>query len=719
MRPAESNATLTPGEYISLSHARLDRCIQRAMDRKGAVAADAFAGLYISDQEAHALARAAQERPADLQPLEARPALNYFPERSLRERFSLTDLDIDILHACLAPLYDEKYVRLYGYLHDNVSRSAASLQLCYILFAEGSADRLHLLERLGPGGALRRNGLVVSENAGLAATQAILAAEPLATFLAGLTIAASGVASVRLPRRAADVNANASPLAFAALPLSESSAPDVWCVSGAAASGRLECIRQACDAHAWPLIEADLSELSGAREAEFDQRFRGVVLAARLYGAALVLRNIDAALDSPRRATLRRELSDISGIASVLTSALRPLATDPQMRAIFPTSRLFDMQISGPDYSARRKLWELHLPNELRTQGDPSLLAARFPFSEKEIQRVVRSAQDRLALPDGVVGSREFLYAACRSQRNSDLKDLAQKIESRWNWEDLVLPAEHIARLNEIEAYMRNVERVRSEWGHARSAPAGGASVLFCGDSGVGKTMAAGIIARELGVELYRVDLSRVINKYIGETEKNLARIFDAAAAASAGLFFDEADALFGKRTEVQDAHDRYANIETSYLLQRMEEHTGLCVLATNLRQNLDHAFARRLRFVVEFPFPDRALRLRMWRSMFPAATPLGSDIDFEFLAEKAPLAGGNIRNIALAASVMAAEAPPVRMEHVVLAIQREYEKLQKTFMRNEFSQYLQIGSAATHESNEANSSKLRMGRVASGRAAS
>jgi SpoVK/Ycf46/Vps4 family AAA+-type ATPase len=219
-----------------------------------------------------------------------------------------------------------------------------------------------------------------------------------------------------------------------------------------------------------------------------------------------------------------------------------------------------------------------------------------------------------------------------------------------------------------------------------------GLNTLFAGPSGTGKTMAAEIVAADLGLELYKVDLSTLVSKYIGETEKNLDKIFAAAQEANAILFFDEADAIFGKRSEVKDAHDRYANIEVGYLLQKMEEYDGVVILATNLRKNIDDAFIRRMHMTIEFPFPEEPDRLRIWQKVFPPEAPLGSDVDMAFLARQFKVTGGNIRNIALLAAFLAAdEDSPIEMSHVIRALKREYQKLGKLLTEADFGSYLSL----------------------------
>jgi SpoVK/Ycf46/Vps4 family AAA+-type ATPase len=234
--------------------------------------------------------------------------------------------------------------------------------------------------------------------------------------------------------------------------------------------------------------------------------------------------------------------------------------------------------------------------------------------------------------------------------------------------------------------------QVYAEWGFNQKLSLGkGAIALFSGDSGTGKTLSAEIIAKELGLELYKIDLSCVVSKYIGETEKNLNRVFQEAQQSNAILFFDEADALFGKRSEVKDAHDRYANIEINYLLQRVEEYEGAIILASNMSKSIDAAFVRRMHFCIEFPFPDEDYRLQIWRGIFPPQAPLAKDVDFEFLAHNFKITGGNIKNIAIAAAFRAAKGNSIRMEHLILSVKREYQKLGKVCEQSEFAQYYQL----------------------------
>jgi SpoVK/Ycf46/Vps4 family AAA+-type ATPase len=270
---------------------------------------------------------------------------------------------------------------------------------------------------------------------------------------------------------------------------------------------------------------------------------------------------------------------------------------------------------------------------------------------------------------------------------------MAHKIQPKYGWDDIILPRDQMEQLREVCGYVKHYHTVYGRWGFERKLSLGkGLNVLFAGPSGTGKTMAAEIIARDLGLELYKIDLSSVVSKYIGETEKNLDRIFQEGQTSNAILFFDEADALFGKRSEVRDSHDRYANIEIAYLLQKMDEYDGVVILATNLRKNMDEAFSRRMHFVVEFPVPEEAERYRIWKNIFPPEAPLTEDADIGFMARQFKITGGNIKNIALGAAFLAAEnGGHINTETLIAATKREYQKIGKLCTEGEFAGYFEV----------------------------
>ncbi len=359
---------------------------------------------------------------------------------------------------------------------------------------------------------------------------------------------------------------------------------------------------------------------------------------------------------------------------------------------------LVTVDVGKPRIDEQRALWKAAL-GEVAGSMNGALreLGAQFDVGAQTIRAAVLDARAQVSASGSQIGEADLptvlasaAWKACRVQARPKMDDLAERIEPRAGWEDLILPEQQKAILREIAAHVRQRSVVYEDWGFGVRGGRGlGISVLFAGTSGTGKTMAAEVIAGDLNLDLYRVDLSSTVSKYIGETEKNLARIFDAAEEGGAVLLFDEADALFGKRSEVKDSHDRYANIEVSYLLQRMESYRGLAILTTNLKSAVDTAFMRRLRFVVQFPFPDAAHRAQIWRRIFPSITPT-EGLDPEKLAQLA-VSGGNIRNTALNAAFVAADAgEPVRMRHVLRAAQSEYAKLEKTLTEAETAGWLE-----------------------------
>jgi SpoVK/Ycf46/Vps4 family AAA+-type ATPase len=302
--------------------------------------------------------------------------------------------------------------------------------------------------------------------------------------------------------------------------------------------------------------------------------------------------------------------------------------------------------------------------------------------------RAAGAAAESATLRSEPAATADDVWRASEQEATPKLDELAKRIAPTYGWDDIVLPREPFRQLREIAAQVIHRAKVYRDWGFGEKLARGrGIAALFAGPSGTGKTMAAEVLARDLRLDLYRIDLAGVVSKYIGETERNLKRIFAAAERGGAILFFDEADALFGKRSEVKDSHDRYANIEVNYLLQSMEDFRGLAILATNRKSSLDSAFVRRLRFIVDFPFPDAAHRQRIWRSVFPPQADLHG-IDFAWLA-RLEIPGGHIRNVAIAAAFLAAsEGASIGMIHVMRAARREYGKMERLIQEADFGPY-------------------------------
>ncbi|HBB32868.1 MAG TPA: ATPase [Cyanobacteria bacterium UBA9273] len=388
------------------------------------------------------------------------------------------------------------------------------------------------------------------------------------------------------------------------------------------------------------------------------------------------------------------------------------ISTQERQRQCQRLTLVFD--VNQPTHSEQRDIWQSHLGSvAAQLNGHIDRLVSQFNLSTTTIQAACLSLNhaelaNQTSLEEKITELEEtssppsrnrkskttnppppteaspsplfnHLWEFCRTQSRPRLEDLAQRVEAIATWDNLVLPEQQKNVLRNISIHVRQRAKVYQEWGFAGKEAKGlGISALFSGASGTGKTMAAEVLAKELRLDLYRIDLSAVVSKYIGETEKNLRRIFDAAETGGAILLFDEADALFGKRTQVKDSHDRHANVEVSYLLQRMEAYQGLAILTTNLKESLDQAFLRRIRFSIKFPFPDGSARVQIWQRIFPERTPT-KKLDFNKLGNL-NVAGGNIRNIALNAAFAAAEAgEPVMMKHILQAAEAECVKLERS----------------------------------------
>jgi ATPase family associated with various cellular activities (AAA) len=428
----------------------------------------------------------------------------------------------------------------------------------------------------------------------------------------------------------------------------------------AAAAGAVGRRAAAIPADVIPSAVAEMDAL--ARLWEREAALDGMVLLVECDEA-------DPAADPSRARRAGRLIERVAGLVMMSDRERRPVAHRP----------VVSFDVPRPTPTEQRAAWHAALGQ--RADEDPSgidALAAQFSLGLPAIRSAAVETVARCAATPGSSVARtawDVSRALCRTH----LDDLAQRIEPSAGWDDLVLPDPQIEAIRRVAQHVRHRATVYDDWGFAaRSSRGLGTSALFAGSSGTGKTMAAEVLANELRLDLYRIDLAGVVSKYIGETEKNLRRVFEAAEHGGAILLFDEADALFGKRSEVRDSHDRYANIEVSYLLQRMEAYRGLAILTTNLKSAMDPAFLRRIRFVVQFPFPDVPQRAEIWRRIFPASTPTAG-LDAAKLA-KLNVPGGNIRNIAMNAAFLAAEAgEPVRMRHVGEAARIEYAKLERS----------------------------------------
>jgi hypothetical protein len=426
----------------------------------------------------------------------------------------------------------------------------------------------------------------------------------------------------------------------------------------------------------------------------FEETLRRLVRQAMISNTALCLKNADPLLKEAGLSSKLNKLLQMLQTCIPLTFILghsqwNPTGTDNNFTFV-------DIGFRHPSGTERRIYWEQQSRKySLADNIDLDKFSENFRFTPGQIKSALKLGESISVWnqsENGLMGKEE-LYNSCYAQSNKKLGTLASRIKALYTMKMLVLPEEQMEQMQEICNQVKYRSLVYEKWGFEKRLSLGkGLNILFSGPPGSGKTMAAEVIANEIGLEIYKIDVSQVVSKYIGETEKNLEQVFTEAETSNAILFFDEADALFGKRSEVKDAHDRYANVEIGYLLQRMEEYNGIVILATNLNQNIDEAFLRRLHFNVTFPFPDKEQRKSIWQGIFPTSAPVDKDLDYDFLADKFVLAGGNIKNIALNAAFYAAHASSsISIRDIMLAAKREYKKLGKTFLMSDYAPYYQL----------------------------
>ncbi|MBB2924034.1 AAA family ATPase [Cellulomonas cellasea] len=674
---------------------------------------DPFRGLYLSDDAVDRLlagprpgpapgpaadARTdAVERAAD----EAERAGDRLRLRGLVRRFGLSALDVELLLVALVCDLDARFEQLFGYLNDDVTRrrpaTAVALELCGADLASA-----HARARLTHGPLVAGGLLVVEDPDRPFPGRALRVPDRVVEHLLGDDAPDAALAPVLVVPP--DVRwGEAGPLARAL----DRGVTLTYLREGSTGSARVLAV-QALRSLGRDAVVVDLHAL--AAEPDAHALARSAAREARLRGAGLVAGPVEAVAGRPR--LLAALVCEPEPLLLVGRGAWDPgWTTHPPLLLTVPASttderstmwlralgggtqptegadRTEDVGGFGPGRGAGVGRHEAAAGID-----DATVEAATLQFRLRP-EQVARAAASALAQarvePDGQVTA-EHLRAGARAENGSALDGLARRIEPAVGWADLVLPRAPLVALREVALRARHRERVLGDWSMRPGGGRGhGVAALFAGDSGTGKTMSAEVVAHELGLDLYVVDLATVVDKYIGETEKNLERIFGAAAEVNGVLLFDEADAIFGRRSEVRDSHDRYANIESAYLLQRMESFDGLAILATNLRANIDEAFTRRLDVLVDFPLPDAEHRRALWDRCLGTLVPRDPDVDLDFVAGAFELAGGAIRSSAVTAAYLAADdGGTVRMTHVISAVEHEYRKLGRLCLPGEFGRY-------------------------------
>jgi adenylate kinase family enzyme len=622
------------------------------------------------------------------------------PIVELAIRFALAPSEIDILFACLAVELDRRYERVYGFLHNDMSRRLASPGLAISLYSEGIEEQLGARALLNARAPLRHYRLIEVVDDGAAMprlSRSMRIDERIASFLLGEHTIDSRIARHVTPVDVTTTSFDDEMLGNGHAESLErivhaASAPhgrgkSLIYLHGASRSAADALVRAAARRLDFSVLTVDLELLAESAD-DFERALFLLFREGLLSQAAIYLRNLDRAFEPPHAAARYRALLRCATEMGSVVFASGEQRWCWQLPAAPVVLRIVELQ---PDGAAEQlRAWHA-LSSEMLSDADRHHLVSLHPLPVTAIRDVwnmalaVAGAHD-----DDAPLALEQVQQACRAFAGTPVSSLARRIEPKHRWADLVLPSVQLEHLTAICSQAKHASIVYGSWRFERKLALGrGLNVLFTGPPGTGKTMAAEVIGADLGVDILKIDLSQIVSKYIGETEKNLRQLFDQAASANAILFFDEADALLGKRSDVKDAHDRYANTETAYLLQKMEEYPGITILATNLRQNIDQAFTRRMRFIIDFPFPEDEDRLRIWQSMWPAEVPLGPDVDFAVLARQFRLAGGGIRNVALAAAFLAAEqSQPVSMRHLMLATKRELQKMGRLINEEEYRRY-------------------------------
>ena len=637
---------------------------------------DRLRGLYLSDDRIDELLDAGPAQPLGPDPattawtteLERRAdeqvaAGAVLRLRELAAAFDLLDLDVELLLIAAAPDIDPRFEALYGYLNDDVSRRRATTGLALLLCGIASASAAGRA-RLSPEAPLVRHGLVTVDR-GVGGGEVPLLSRPLTVpdrvvahllgddavdaWLASYVVTPiplPGPGSVRLQR---------------ALEAGETCAYVQERRGASAASAAIAAL----DAAGLTPLALDLDRVP--EDAYLTALATTAIREARLTGAALVAGPIDEVVERDRHA-----------IAALATAGCPVIlhgtrAWDPRWASAVPVL----VEADRAEASVQAALWREELDDALDGGEEALEVTAHLRMTPAQIRRAARSARGHAASLGRGVTAADLVHGA-RTQNAAGLNRLARRIEPAAGWEHLILPTDLEQQLRDLASRWRHRDQVLETWGLGRGAARGrGVSALFAGPSGTGKTLSAEVLAADLGLDLYVIDLSTVVDKYIGETSKNLERIFDEADRVNGVLLFDEADALFGKRSAVSDSKDRHANLEVAFLLQRMESFDGVAILTTNLAANLDDAFLRRLDAIVDFPAPDVAQRRALWVAKLDADLPLGDDVDVEVLAEQFRLSGSEIQNSVISAAYRAADqGAAVTMADLVRAVIREHRKV-------------------------------------------
>jgi SpoVK/Ycf46/Vps4 family AAA+-type ATPase len=713
-------------EHLREEISRLDLLLKRAVviarQTSSETGRDEFRGLVVTENEVDDILRTtdllgepweqAKAKEAELTPIDkelekrrkqidarikaSRDKKVQLALPSLASQFDLSQAEVDILLVALAPELEPRYETLYSFLQNDVTRKHPSVNLTLNLICHSEREKLNARGIFSSESPLLYHCLLDLANESQDSQPSLLRKflkidETIVRYLLDQPPKTAGTGIfVTVGEEVGGLEVDHSTIArlkHLATHLGQTKkGPQTIRLIGQSESALRNAAEAFCLAFHHQMLFVELAQISD------ESRLAKLLRDSQLWQAVLVVQTGEF---------VEADAQHLRQLETLLWNRLRdfkePVLLLGPPAAFLQVPRevtLWRVEVESLDFEARRQAWNTVLGRDA-TEAETSRLADTFQFGPLRIQQTVNLATSLAALrdPSKPQPTTRDLLDAGRALTAPQVGRFVVQIKPRYTWDDIVLPPDKMRQLRSIAAWMQFRRRVHEDWGFGLKLSRGkGLNVLFTGPSGTGKTMAAEILAYELSLDLLQIDLSSVVSKYIGETEKNLSAIFQEAEQSQALLFFDEADSLFGKRTEVKDAHDRYANIEVNYLLQRVEQYEGVVVLATNLQRNLDDAFLRRIKEVVDFPFPDDALRERIWRTHLPPEAPKEVDIDFDFLSSQFKLTGGNIKNIVLSAAFLAAEGGrSIKMADLILGTKSELRKEGKLCTKSDFGPYYEL----------------------------
>ncbi len=624
----------------------------------------------------------------------------------LQRLFRLSSFDIDVILMCLLPEVDSRFESYYAYLQDDITRKTPAINLILKLLCTTLEDAIKAKQAFYLDASLVKNNLIhIGDNPGqkspALAEKSVQVDERILDYLTGndsmdarlkpfanLSSSSIKLKDLLLPR---DLKERLIGFAGNNTPV------PVYHFYGVPGTGKRTAAEALANELGINLLHVNVPHLLAA-DLPVEYALSLIFREGRLQNSAVYLDGIDllfskeyAHVSNAGWDALFPELKNYPGLVILSGEKILEFKHYPDNKLLVP------IEFTLPDYATRKQLWQRRCASGIKLADDINFdaLANKFRLTPGQIANAVSMARN-LAIwrdPQNRSVTNNDLYLACRQQSRQRLTTLTHQVSSPCGWDDIILPDDQKKQLEEICHHIKYHHIVYHDWGFGQKLVRGkGLNILFSGHSGTGKTMAAEIVGNELGIDVYKIDLSTIVSKYIGETEKNLDCIFREGTTANAIIFFDEADSIFGKRSEVRDSHDRYANIEISYLLQKIDDYDGIIIMATNLRKNMDEAFTRRMHFCVEFPTPEEADRYRIWQRMFPEKAPTARDIDLAFLARQFTITGGNIRNIVITSAFLAAQdGGIINMENIIRAVKREYQKIGKLCTKSDFAQYFNL----------------------------